>query len=364
MENLKNILFDLIRIPSESNNLIALKEIVDYVENIFKYKPIFIERIDVNNKPSIYLSFEKNYKPLVLFSGHLDVVPPDSEEQFVPFEKDGKIYGRGSFDMKGSCASMIVLLLELIEKKIKKNIAFLFTTDEEVGSKDGVEYWVKNKNLLPDFAIIPDGGFNFKIMNEGKGVLHVKFKAFGKSAHGSTPWEGENAADKLIDLYKEYKLWVDSEKGPPEEPTWKITLSLGKFNAGKAVNIVPGEAEMELDFRFPPPWRAKDFENKLREFLKDKKGIEMEVKSYGEPVYTDRENSYLKKFAESVKKIKGKVEYGRIYGATDGRFFSEKGIPVLMIYGIGDGIHGKEEWVDLKSLYDLKEIFLDFLNRI
>ncbi|MEN3046319.1 MAG: M20 family metallopeptidase [Candidatus Hydrothermales bacterium] len=361
MDRLKRILFDLISIPSESSNLVALEEIINYVEEIFKDKPIYIERVKVNGKPSIFLSFEKDYNPEILFAGHLDVVPADSEDQFKPIEKEGKLYARGAFDMKGSCASMITLFLELIENNIKKDVSFLFTTDEEVGSKDGVEFWVREKNLIPKFAIIPDGGFDFNIINEGKGVLHVKFKAKGRSAHGSTPWEGENAAEKLIDLYREYRAWVDSLKNEGDDPTWRVTLSLGVIKAGKSVNIVPSEGEMELDFRFPPPWKLKDFEENVVRFLLNKKGIEMEIKSTGETFYTPRDNPYLVKFAEAVRKVKNKVEFGRIHGATDGRFFAERGVPVVMIYGVGGGIHGSDEWVDLNSLYELKEIFLNFL---
>jgi len=362
MVRLKKILIEILKIPSVSNDKGSLKKVIDYVQNLLKDKNLYIERIERNEKPSLYVSFKKNYTPSILFAGHLDVVPPDSEEQFKPVEKNGRVYARGALDMKGSCACMIELLLEMIEKGEKGDIGFLFTTDEEVGSKDGVEVWVKEKGLLPKFVIIPDGGIGFKIINEGKGVLHVRFKAEGRSAHGSTPWEGENAADKLIDLYKEYRKWVDSEKGLPEEPGWKVTLSLGRINAGKAVNIVPSEGEMELDFRFPSPWNVKSFEERLREFLKDYKGVDMEIISYGEPFYTPRDNPYVEKFSEIVRKITGKAEFGKIYGATDGRFFSEKGIACIMIYPLGNGIHGKEEWVDIDSLFKLKEIFYLFIK--
>ncbi len=364
MERIKKILFDLIKIRSVSDNIPALKEIIEYIEKILRNKDLYLEKIEVNKKPSLYISFRKNLNPEVLFVGHLDVVPVDSEEQFIPVEKEGKIYARGALDMKGPCAVMMDLILTMIEENIKKNVGFLFTTDEEVGSKDGVEVWVREKELIPEFALIPDGGIGFKLMNEGKGVLHVRFKAKGESAHGSTPWEGDNAAEKLIELYKKYKEWVESDKGPEEEPNWKITLSLGKFNAGKAVNIVPAEAEMELDFRFPPPWKCVDFENKLREFIKDRKDIEMEKMSYGEPVFTPQDNAYVEKFKKAVESVKGKAEFGKIYGATDGRFFAEKGVPVIMTYPIGDGIHGKEEWVLMSSLYELKEIFLRFLKEV
>ncbi len=363
-ERLKKILIELLKIPSVSSNTESLKEVIDYVQNLLKNKSLYIERIEKNGKPSLYVSFEKNYNPEILFAGHLDVVPPDSEKQFEPEEKNGRIYARGALDMKGSCACMIEVILRVTGENLKKNVGFLFTTDEEVGSKDGVEVWVKEKGLAPKFAIIPDGGIGFKMMNEGKGVLHVRFKAKGRSAHGSTPWEGENAAEKLIDLYKEYKKWIELEKGPPEEPNWKVTLSLGKINAGKAVNIVPSEAEMELDFRFPSPWNVKNFEEKLREFLKDYKGVSMEVISYGEPFYTPKDNPYVEKFSEIVKEVTGKAEFGKIYGATDGRFFAEKGIPCIMVYPIGDGIHGKEEWVDIDSIFKLEEIFYRFIKQL
>jgi succinyl-diaminopimelate desuccinylase len=363
MERLKKILFDILKIPSVSDNIQALRECIDYLSTIFEGKDLYIQRLEVNSKPSIYVSFVKSLNPKVLFCAHLDVVPPDSERDFEPREEEDRIYARGALDMKGPTASVIDTILDFLKEGKGKNAGFLFTTDEEVGSKDGVNVWVNQKGLKPDFVVIPDGGVDFKIMNQGKGVLHVRFKSKGVSAHGSTPWDGENAADKLISLYNELKKWVDSQKGLKEEPTWKVTLSLGKINSGRACNIVPDYGEMELDFRFPPPWGVESFREKIQEFLDKYKGIEMEIMSYGEPVYTPEDNEYVMMFAEAVKRVKGRVGYGKIYGATDGRFFAEKGIPVVMIYPVGGNIHGKNEWVSYSSLKELKEIFYVFLEK-
>lgn len=361
--NIKDILLKLIEFRTVSSNPDELRKIVEFIGDIFKNKGFYIERFEKNDKPSIYISFYETFNPKILFVGHLDVVPPDSDEQWVPKIEGDKIFARGALDMKGSCAVLIKLFLELKDEKRKGNFALLFTTDEEIGSKDGVEYILKEKNLTPEFAIIPDGGVNFTAVTEGKGVLHCEIRARGKSAHGSTPWLGENAIDKLIEIYGELKEWVVNESKDKNGEHWHPTLNIGVIHGGTAVNKVPDSACMQLDFRFPHPYKLSDFENKIKEVVSRCEGVEYKVLSTGPAVYTSSDNEFIKKFSRVYKRIlKKEIVFGKEHGATDGRFFAEKGIPVLTIYPIGGGVHSKNEWVSISSLETLLKIFKEFLK--
>ncbi len=361
--NITDILLKLLEFRTTFSNPEELRGIVDFVEDIFKDKGFYIERLKKNEKHSIYISFKETYTPEILFVGHLDVVPPDFEEQWMPKIEGDRLFARGAMDMKGTCAVLIRLFLDIKEENKQGNFALLFTTDEETGSKDGVEYILKEKGLTPRFTIIPDGGVDFTAVIEGKGVFHCEINAKGKSAHGSTPWMGENAIDKLIDIYIELKEWVLKESEGKNAKHWHPTLNLGVINGGTAVNKIPDHASMQLDFRFPHPYTLSDVEGKVKEVLSKYDGVEYRTMSTGPAVYTSPENDYIKKFIGVYKRVlKKDIIFGKEHGATDGRFFSEKNIPVLTIYPLGAGVHSRDEWVNISSLNTLFDLFREFLR--
>lgn len=361
--NITDILLKLLEFKTTSSNPEELRGIVDFIEDIFKNKGFYMERLEKNGKHSIYISFKKTYTPEILFVGHLDVVPADSEDQWIPKIEEDRVFARGAMDMKGTCAVLIKLFLDIREDRRHGNFAVLFTTDEETGSKDGVEYVMKEKGLTPRFTIIPDGGVDFTAVIEGKGVFHCELTAKGKSAHGSTPWMGENAVDKLIDIYIELREWVLKESEGKNGEHWHPTLNLGVINGGTAVNKIPDHASMQLDFRFPHPYTLSEIEDKVRKVVGRYDNVEYRPMSTGPAVYTSPENDYIKKFTEIYRRVlKKDIIFGKEHGATDGRFFSEKNIPVLTIYPLGAGVHSRDEWVSVSSLNTLLSLFKEFLK--
>jgi len=347
----------LIEFKSTKENPEELKNIIDFVDGYLG--PSFVKRrFERNGKHSLVVSFNPDKHSKIMFVGHLDVVEAE-EIQFHPIVEGDKLFGRGALDMKGPDAVMLKLFRDLKDSPLP--ISLMLTTDEEVGSRDGVEYLLKEENFSADFAVIPDGGENFSIIIKGKGVVHFHVEAVGASTHGSRPWEGENALDKLIDFYEELK------KDFPEEPCgdpihWHNTINLGVLRGGEAANIVPDKAEMELDIRFVEPWTVA----KMHSHVLNKAGdrVKVELLSYGEVVSTPEDHPMVQKFKESVESVLGrKAEFSVEHGATDGRFFSEKGIPTVITYPVGGNIHAKDEWVSIKSLYQLYDIFRLFLKK-
>ncbi len=360
-DNIKNTLFDLIRIKSVENNPQGLMEVAEYVWNRLKHAPL-IKKWERNGKYSVYASFNGSTTTKIVFVGHLDVVDAEPE-QFEPKIDGDRIYGRGALDMKGPCAVMIELAEKLIKSGNKLDVGFLFTTDEEVGSENGVAYVLKENFISAEFAVIPDGGVNFNLVVAGKGVLHFKVKCYGKATHGSRVWEGDNAIEKCI------KVFYDLKKSGlfPEEPCgiedhWHNTINLGRLTGGDSVNRVPDHAEMYIDTRFIAPLTVKEFTEKIKSYIPE--DAEFEVISYGEPVETPPDNPYLLKMKESVEEVlKREVKYVKEHGATDARFFAEKGINSVILYPIGGNIHGKGEWVSLSSLENLFLIFEKFVEK-
>ncbi|MCD6132191.1 MAG: M20/M25/M40 family metallo-hydrolase, partial [Candidatus Hydrothermae bacterium] len=122
-------------------------------------------------------------------------------------------------------------------------------------------------------------------------------------------------------------------------------------------------AEMYLDIRFVPPYKVSDIESMVKETISKYPRVDYEVLSSGEPVFTDRNSPFILKFKKIAEEVlKKKVNFAREHGATDGRFFSVKGMQVLITAPYGENVHGDNEWVDVVSLVQLFEIFRRFVQ--
>src|SRR5260370_16347733 len=155
----------------------------------------------------------------VILNAHLDVVPA-GKYQLV--EKEGKFYGRGAYDMKIAAAVMILLFKELA-KSVDYPLALQLVTDEEMGGFHGTKYQVE-QGVSGEFVIAGDIS-DLKVQNKSKGMLWIKIKANGKSAHGAYPWEGENALEKLQRGLEKLKMLYPD----PEEAVWRTTINIAKI---------------------------------------------------------------------------------------------------------------------------------------
>lgn len=358
---IQEILEELIRIPSTHENPEALKTVVDRVEGWLGNLPL-VRRFERKGKHSLYVAFEER-RPRVLFVGHLDVVPAQVPSQFEPRVEGNKLYGRGALDMKGPCAAMIHLFQKLSEEGKTPPIALLLTTDEEVGSENGVAWLVREHGMGGDFVIVPDGGSNFRLIYEEKGALHLRVHARGRGGHGSMPWVGENALDTMIQAYLFLRGWIATLERPDDRDHWHPTLNLGKMEGGQKANVIPDQAWMDLDFRFPGPVTVEDWERTVRSLLSRVGSFDVEVLTRAAPVKTDPNHPLFISFRKTAERVLGReVELAREHGATDARYFAEAGMPVVVLYPVGGNIHEAGEWVDLISLERLEKIFWEFVG--
>jgi len=362
----------LIKFESIESRPDQLKSVVDFVEDYLKKNTsLKLYRYESNGKPSLVGVFKKDHPsekdnpyqtPEIIFHDHLDVVP-GKPEQFKPFLKGTKLYGRGTADTKTHGAAMMVLAKELSRlfnarlparqvQRSTSNVGFMFTTDEEVSGHDGTLYLLK-KGWRPKFFVTLEP-CAFEIIPAHKAVLWLKVLVKGKSSHASRPWKGINAGLKaylgLEKLYKIYPL--------PRKEAWKTTINLGGIKGGDAFNKVMGECELKLDIRHIEKDKAaviiknvkKCFPRSLVEVVEEEPGMD-----------TDFNNSYVKRLAEVVKKVTGqKTKIRRGHGACDGRFYSAVGIPSVEFGTVTSGLHTDNEYVETKYLESFYQILYQF----
>ncbi len=175
--------------------------------------------------------------PVVVFSTHLDVVPPE-----LPLSEDDEwLYGRGVCDAKGVAATMIAAA-ERLRARGERRIALLFTVGEEVGS-DGAK---AADALEPRGRYLINGEPTENRLSVGqKGALLIRLEARGKAAHSAYPEQGHSAVDALLDTIERIRK-VDL---PPDPLLGPWTLNIGTISGGVAVNVIPPAAEAQLFFR-------------------------------------------------------------------------------------------------------------------
>lgn len=355
---MKQLISQLIKFQSDKNHPQEMKKCFDFVVSDLKKVGLKVNTFQKNGHAALVAAptLKKHYQ--FLLNGHLDVVPANYLNAFKPQIKNNRLYGRGASDMKGPLGVLIKISKELVEEKTAVDFCLMITTDEEVGGFDGVNYLVNEKGYSCDCALIPDGGPNFELILGEKGVLFIKLKAKGKAAHGSQPWLGDNALDKLIRVYQQIARKMPKTT---KDDNWKPTFNLGVLSGGDAPNKVCALAEAKIDFRYPEKKQRNQLLQLIKEAVKKERRVSFEIIVQGAPLINDPQNKYFKDLQAVASKHGRKLNVKKEHGASDGRFLSEKGIPVLMFKPLCSPAHIKDEWIDLKSLEDYHRIIKDFL---
>jgi succinyl-diaminopimelate desuccinylase len=246
---MKELLKNLIKAKSttETGELASAKVLADYFKKA-GLKP----QIDVwdKNRANVTVRLKSTgEKGGLLFVGHLDVVPAENT-MYHPVEKGGKIFGRGSCDMKGGLACTAAAIVETFKSniKLKGDIIFSATAGEETDSS-GILRFVKtfkDKNLC---GIIVPEPTDFELVSAHRGLLWLQIITKGKSAHSSMPQLGINAIDAMRAFLNELTKFkipgINKQLG-------KASLSVNKILGGSASNIVPDSCSTQIDIRTIP----------------------------------------------------------------------------------------------------------------
>ncbi len=349
LNNIVNNTSKLISFPTYHGNDDAFKELFDYVKeqmNGFFIKDIIVNYNNHDNHNLLISNVESNDFDII-FSGHVDVV---KNEEYKARIVGNKLYGRGAIDMKGQVAVMMEILKNA---KTSKKMALLLTSDEEIGG-----FCCENiaKNLNAQIVIMPDGGKNFDLIVEEKGLAQLEITATGVSAHGSEPFNGDNAILKLINLYNDL---ISIYSLPKSKDDWRLSITLSKMNGGDANNKVPDKATMALDIRYTANDNINRIINYIRNYSED---ITLKILDVEPVFYLDQELEIVKNFiAKSEKILNKKLVITKCSAGSDATYFSEKKIPVIIMNPIGDYWHNKNEYADINSYYTLYRIFKSLL---
>ena len=309
-------------------------------------------------------------KPLIVFAGHTDVVPPGPLDQwhsdpFVPTIRDGKLHGRGAADMKTSVAAFVVAVERFVAAHPDHpgSLALLVTSDEEGPAVDGtvrVVEALKARGERIDFCIIGEPSsakrLGDTLRNGRRGSLSARLTVKGIQGHVAYPDKAKNpvheAARALADLVA--TEWDrGNESFPPT--TWQVS----NIHAGTgALNVIPGALQVDFNFRFSTASTPDSLRSRTRAIL-DAHGLDYEIEWTlgGRPFLTPRAR-LVNTLVNVIERVTGLTpEVNTAGGTSDGRFIADICPEVAEFGPVNHSIHKVNEAVLLDEMEPLTEIF-------
>ena len=312
--------------------------------------------------------------PVFCFAGHTDVVPTGKldaweSDPFKPEIRDGKLYGRGSADMKTALAAMVVASERFVEKhpNHKGSIAFLITSDEEGPSINGTVKVVETleaRNEKMTWCLVGEPSSTSTlgdiVKNGRRGSLNANLTVKGKQGHVAYPHLAINpihtAANAIAELCE--TVWDNGNEYFPA-----TTFQISNINAGTgATNVVPGTLNTLFNFRYSTEVTAEELKARTLEIL-DRHGVEYDIQwtLSGLPFLTPV-GELVNAARTAILNVTGtETELSTSGGTSDGRFIAPTGAQVLELGVLNATIHQINEHVNIDELEPLAEIYEQIL---
>jgi succinyl-diaminopimelate desuccinylase len=348
------LLKKLVNIESVNGNE---KNITEFIEKELSSFGLDTKRIYIGKNRYNVLAKIGNGKRTICFNAHADTVPPSGKSIPKASVKNGKVYGLGSSDDKGGIAAMLAMA-KVISKDPPKasSIDILVTVDEE-GDAEGAKAAIES-GYRCDYAVVCEIS-ELNILRANMGLIFLKLKTFGVSGHGSAPWKGENAIEKMFELTGRLKKYALSFRknsiiGP-------FSLNLGAIKGGDIANRIPDYCEAVIDFRICPPKKSGEVLKGIKKIIKDFGKAGFELIKTKEPMETIESSPLINILKPAVKSVTGKTpKVSGIRGWTEGSSFRNMLGVDTVVLGPGGFTepHSGNEFVSIEQLVKASKIYI------
>lgn len=356
-KSMKDILADLIAFPTVSGNHEANHQALDYIEHFLRERGLLVKRHEWGGFESLVATTRPTKTPRIMLAGHIDVVPAPPRF-FQLEERDGRFYGRGTCDMKFAIAAYLQLVDDIQDDLESYDFGIMITTDEELGGRDGVKALL-HEGYRAEAFVLPDGGDSWALEQSAKGIIWVTATASGASAHGSRPWEGQSAIEKMMLFLQAVQRDLFAEQNDDTS-----TINIGAIHGGSAVNQVADVCTADIDMR---PLNKEDQAKILGRLseLSAEYDVNYEIRLNDSPIEIDMADPYVVAYAQSVENAIGRpMGTMKSNGGSDARYIAAYDIPTLVGYPTGGGRHSDDEWIDADGFYKFRDVLDDYLNRV
>ncbi|HHJ5168911.1 TPA: ArgE/DapE family deacylase [Staphylococcus aureus] len=394
------LLADIVELQTENNNEI---DVCNYLKDLFDKYDIKSEILKVNEHRANIVAEIGNGSPILALSGHMDVVDAGNQDNWTypPFqltEKAGKLYGRGTTDMKGGLMALVITLIELKEQnQLPQGTIKLLATAGEEKEQEGAKL-LADKGYLDDVdGLIIAEPTGSGIYYAHKGSMSCKVTATGKAVHSSVPFIGDNAIDTLLEFYNLFKekyselKQQDTKHELDVAPMFKsligkeiseedanyasgLTAVCSIINGGKQFNSVPDEASLEFNVRPVPEYDNDFIESFFQNIINDvdSNKLSLDIPSNHRPVTSDKNSKLITTIKDVASSYvdKDDIFVSALVGATDASSFlgDNKDNVDLAIFGPGNPLmaHQIDEYIEkdmyLKYIDIFKEASIKYLK--
>ena len=331
-------------------------------------------------KANLYATIGPHDRPGIALSGHSDVVPVDgqdwSSDPWRVVERDGKLYGRGTSDMKGFIALVLARLPAFLEAELQTPIHLCFSYDEEVGCL-GVRPlldFLKSRPVSPRLAIIGEPT-SMQVVTAHKGKLSTRCRVTGSEAHSSLAPQAVNAvqeAARLVAFLAD--MAEEKEREGPFDPAFDVahtTVHTGVIHGGEALNIVPRHCAFDFEFRYLPGEDAGALLERVKARAAELEGpMRARVSGTGfafEPIsaFPALDTPPDAEVVDLAKSLTGANATAKVAFGTEAGLFSEAGISCV-VCGPGsiEQAHKPDEYVEVAQLAACERFLDRLLERI
>ena len=348
---------------SRESNLQLIEFVRDYLAGFGVTSELVYN--EERSKANLFASIGPQELAGIVLSGHTDVVPVDGQAWSVPpfelTERDGKLFGRGTADMKGYIACVLALVPELVKADLRRPVHIALSYDEEVGCL-GVRSLLKvleQRPLKPMLCIIgePTG---LKPVLGHKGKLAMRCDVHGEACHSAYAPYGVNAIEHAAELIGELgrigqrlRDTRDARFDPPFS-----TVQTGVMSGGKALNIVPADCRFDFEIRALPSQDPGEVADQLKAYAEQQVLPRMQAVSAQSAIRFTELSAYpglvtdeRSQAAQLIADFSGSQEFGTVAFGTEGGLFDAAGIPTVVCGpGSMDQGHKPDEFVSVEQL--------------
>ena len=337
----------LVESESPSTNEALLSKTADILKEMISRITGLTPGFEIRNgKQVLSATLGKDLERSILILCHYDTVWPEGTISRLPFQIKGDICtGPGVFDMKSGILMSLYALKFLRTYSLKRSVTVLITPDEEVGSET-------SKDLILRFAKKAEAVLVLESSEKGmlkvgrKGVGTFSVQALGRASHaGLNPEAGINAISEISRLVIDVENFANLGKG--------TTVNVGVIRGGTRTNVVPENAEIEIDVRVKTEQESKRIDAAFHDLKPHDNRIHLTVTGGIErpPMERNRRNDDLFQKVQLIgRKVGFDLESCEVGGASDGNFVSAEGVPVIDGMGaVGEGAHSLSEKIEISS---------------
>lgn len=351
----------LLSIESTADKPEQLQAALDAYQKLL-YQGCTVEHFVSGGKPSLlaYNTPQRPEKFAVILNGHLDVVP-GTAEQFKPYVKDGRLYGRGAYDMKVA-ALLMLYAFNQVASGTDQPIALQLVSDEEIGGVHGTAYQI-DQGVNANIVVVGEKT-DLAINNQAKGIVWATFRSHGKAGHSAYQWDGTNANNSLMtSLQALLKLYPELT-----EETWRTSVNIAHLHTPNTTpNSVPDYAEARVDIRYTADDAAfaGKTNDEIAAFLNSlcEPNVRASVDMTGAAQLVAAEDPHIVRLQTIITKLTDTpTPLIKKHGTTDARHYATVGTPAIVCGIKGNGIHANDEYADLASCVVYYQALCHFLK--